>query len=118
MRISPKDFRGSATSASIFFRDRSAAETPDPRAGDHDRGAQPRSGFARSRPRPEKREEYHAIGVPEYLIVDRAARRVFALIHEPAGYADRIITEADICTATPLLPGLAVFPCPTSSRRG
>jgi Uma2 family endonuclease len=55
----------------------------------------------------EKRADYHAIGVQEYLIVDRPGRRVVAMIHEPTGYAERILTEVDTYT-TPLLPGMAI----------
>ncbi|HEX8202403.1 MAG TPA: Uma2 family endonuclease [Isosphaeraceae bacterium] len=55
----------------------------------------------------EKRAEYHAIGVLEYVIVDYLARNVLVLTHTPAGYEERVLTEADTYT-TPLLPGLSI----------
>ena len=61
----------------------------------------------------EKRAEYHAIGVLEYIIVDYLARRVLVLTSTPAGYEERVLTEADTYTS-PLLPGL-VIPWPRFS---
>jgi Uma2 family endonuclease len=55
----------------------------------------------------EKRADYHAIGVLEYVIVDYLARKVSILTHTPAGYEERVLTEADTYTS-PLLPGLAI----------
>ena len=55
----------------------------------------------------EKRAEYHAIGVLEYIIVDYLVRRVLVLTSAPAGYEERVLTEADTYTS-PLLPGLAI----------
>ena len=106
VRISPKDFR--IGDIGVYLTgDRSAQKRPvrvpeimievlSPGQDSHDRDLV------------EKRDEYHAIGVLEYLIVDRLARRVIALVREPAGYAERILTEADTYT-TPLLPGLSIL---------
>lgn len=55
----------------------------------------------------EKRAEYHRMGIPEYVIVDRFQRTVTVLTHAPEGYAERVLTPADTY-ATPLLPGFEV----------
>ena len=61
-----------------------------------------------------KRAEYEALGVKEYVIVDRFDRRVTVLSLGPEGYAERVLTEADPYES-PLLPGLAI---PVSSTFG
>ena len=67
------------------------------------------SGEARDRRRDyvEKRAEYHKLGVLEYVILDRFQGRVTVLTHAPDGYAERVLTAADVYTS-PLLPGLAI----------
>lgn len=54
-----------------------------------------------------KRAEYHAVGVKEYVIVDRFKLQALVLTWQPADYAERALTIADEY-ATPLLPGLRV----------
>lgn len=54
-----------------------------------------------------KRDEYHAIGVKEYVIVDRFKRSVLVLTWQPDGYAERTLTEHDFYS-TPLLPELVI----------
>jgi Uma2 family endonuclease len=55
----------------------------------------------------EKRAEYHAIGVREYVIIDQFEQKVTVLTFEPAGYAEHVLTRLD-AYETPLLPGLRV----------
>ncbi len=62
---------------------------------------------SRERDYVKKRAEYQALGVKEYVIVDRFDRRATVLTLGPDGYNERILTEADIY-ASPLLPGLAI----------
>ncbi|MCA9248507.1 MAG: Uma2 family endonuclease [Planctomycetales bacterium] len=55
-----------------------------------------------------KRAEYHAIGVREYVIVDRFKRAALVLTHTGSGdFAERSLAETEVYT-TPLLPGLEV----------
>ena len=54
-----------------------------------------------------KRDEYHAIGVKEYVIVDRFKRSVLILTWQPDGYAERTLTEHDFYS-TPILPKLVI----------
>ncbi len=54
-----------------------------------------------------KRDEYHRIGVREYVIIDRRARRVVVLSHQPVGYDERVLGAADTYRS-PLLPGLVI----------
>ena len=54
-----------------------------------------------------KRDEYHAIGVKEYVIVDRFKRSVLILTWQPDGYSERTLTEHDFYS-TPLLPDLVI----------
>ena len=54
-----------------------------------------------------KRDEYHAIGVKEYVIVDRFKRAVLVLKWQPDDYAERTLTEHE-SYSTSLLPGLAI----------
>ena len=54
-----------------------------------------------------KRDEYHAVGVKEYVIVDRFKRSVLVLTWQPDDYAERTLTEHELYS-TPLLPGLAI----------
>lgn len=54
-----------------------------------------------------KRAEYHAVGVREYVIVDRFKRRVLVLTRRRGDYAERVPTPAEDYT-TPLLPGLTI----------
>jgi Uma2 family endonuclease len=55
----------------------------------------------------EKRVDYHAAGVREYVIVDPLAVRVIVLTHAPEGYQERVLRHGDTY-ATPLLPDLIV----------
>ena len=54
-----------------------------------------------------KRDEYHAVGVKEYVIVDRFKRSVLVLTWQPDEYAEQTLTEHE-CYSTPLLPGLSI----------
>jgi Uma2 family endonuclease len=54
-----------------------------------------------------KRSEYHAVGVQEYVIVDRFKSQALVLTWQPGDYAERTLTIADEYE-TPLLPGLSV----------
>lgn len=54
-----------------------------------------------------KRDEYHAVGVKEYVIVDRFKRSVLVLTWQPDEYAERTLTEHE-SYSTPLLPGLTI----------
>jgi Uma2 family endonuclease len=62
---------------------------------------------SRDRDYVEKRADYHRVGVREYVIIDRFARRVTVLTHTAEGYEERSLTPADTYTS-PLLPGLAI----------
>jgi Uma2 family endonuclease len=55
----------------------------------------------------EKRSDYHAAGVREYVIVDPLAARVIVLTDAPGRYAERVLRAGE-AYATPLLPDLAV----------
>jgi Uma2 family endonuclease len=55
----------------------------------------------------EKRNEYHAIGVKEYVIVDRFKRAVLVLRWQPDGYTEHALTEHDFYS-TPPLPELVI----------
>jgi Uma2 family endonuclease len=55
-----------------------------------------------------KRDEYHAVGVKEYVIVDRFKRSVLVLTWHPDGYAERTLTEHDFYSTT-LLPDLVIL---------
>ena len=55
----------------------------------------------------DKREEYHAIGVKEYVIVDRFKQAVLVLTWQEQDFAERSLGSSDEYT-TPLLPGLKV----------
>jgi len=55
----------------------------------------------------DKRAEYHAIGVREYVIVDRFKSEVLVLSWQKDDFAERRLTVDDTYTTT-LLPGLAV----------
>ena len=54
-----------------------------------------------------KRAEFHAIGVREYVIVDRFKETALVLTWQPDDYAERVLRTADVYT-TPLLPGLEI----------
>ncbi len=54
-----------------------------------------------------KRQEYHAIGVREYVIVDRFKQQVLVLRWQPTDFDGTVLSINDIY-ATPLLPGLAI----------
>lgn len=54
-----------------------------------------------------KRAEYHAIGVREYVIVDRFRRTVLVLAWQEDDFSERLLPADDMYT-TPLLPGLSV----------
>jgi Uma2 family endonuclease len=55
----------------------------------------------------EKKAEYYSVGVREYVIIDRFARKVTVLTHQPVGYAERTLTASEVYE-TPLLPGLRI----------
>jgi Uma2 family endonuclease len=55
----------------------------------------------------EKREEYHRIGVKEYVLVDRFKRQVLVLTWREDDYDERVLKAKDSYTS-PLLPGLAI----------
>ena len=63
---------------------------------------------ARDRDYVEKRAEYHAIGVREYVIVDPRDRRVTVLRWEPEGYTEAAVLGPGDAYTSPLLPGLSV----------
>jgi Uma2 family endonuclease len=54
-----------------------------------------------------KRAEYHAVGVREYVIVDRFKQAVLVLTWQADDYGERMLRPADVYT-TPLLPGLSI----------
>lgn len=54
-----------------------------------------------------KRAEYHAIGVQEYVIVDRFKHVVLVLTWKEDDYVERALRPGDTYT-TPMLPGLEV----------
>jgi Uma2 family endonuclease len=54
-----------------------------------------------------KRAEYHAVGVKEYVIVDRFQRSVLVLTCQERDFSERHLGRNDSYT-TPLLPGLSV----------
>jgi Uma2 family endonuclease len=66
----------------------------------HDRADQERDYI-------QKRAEYHAIRVKEYVIVDRFKETVLVLTWQPGDYAERVLQKDDDYT-TPLMPGLRV----------
>jgi Uma2 family endonuclease len=55
-----------------------------------------------------KRAEYHAVGVKEYVIVDRFKREALVLTWQTDDYAERELT-GDVEYSSPLLPGLKVL---------
>lgn len=55
----------------------------------------------------DKREEYHAIGVKEYVIVDRFKQAILVLTWQPNDFVEHWIHKENIYT-TGLLPGLKV----------
>ena len=55
----------------------------------------------------QKRADYHAVEVWEYVVVDPEARTVLVLSHQPEGYHEAALSVEDTYT-TPLLPGFAV----------
>ena len=54
-----------------------------------------------------KRAEYHAVGVKEYVVVDRFKRQALVLTWQPGDYAERVLSATDEY-ATPHLLGLTV----------
>lgn len=54
-----------------------------------------------------KRAEYHAIGVKEYVIVDRLKRSVLVLEWREGDFAERMLGPEDTYTSS-LLPGLRI----------
>lgn len=54
-----------------------------------------------------KRDEYHSIGVKEYVIVDRFKRSVLVLTWQADDYAEQTLTEHE-AYSTPILPGLTI----------
>ena len=63
---------------------------------------------ARERDYQAKREEYHLLGVREYVIVDPRRRRVTVLNWEADEYREAAVLGPDHAYTTPLLPGLSV----------
>ena len=59
---------------------------------------------SRERDYVKKRERYHAIGIREYVIVNRFAKTVLVLTRRDDRYAERLLTEDDVYSS-PLLPG-------------
>jgi Uma2 family endonuclease len=55
----------------------------------------------------EKRSEYHAIGVREYVVIDRFTRKVTVMTYETEGYSERALEGSQVYE-TPLLPGFRV----------
>jgi Uma2 family endonuclease len=55
----------------------------------------------------DKREEYHRIGVREYVIIDRFKREALVLTWRQEDYAEQVFV-ADAVYTSPLLPGLAI----------
>lgn len=55
----------------------------------------------------DKRAEYHAIRVKEYVIVDRFKDTILVLAWQPGDYAEKLL-RADAVYTTSLLPGLKV----------
>jgi Uma2 family endonuclease len=54
-----------------------------------------------------KRAEYHALGVREYVIIDRFQKTVTVLTFAPDGYDERILTIGETYVS-PLLPGFSI----------
>lgn len=54
-----------------------------------------------------KREEYHQVGVQEYVIVDRFKNQFLVLSWAAGDYEERVL-QADDVYETPLLPGLSI----------
>lgn len=54
-----------------------------------------------------KRQEYHRIGVQEYVIVDRFKQQVLVLKWEPSDFSETTLSINDTYS-TPLLPGLTI----------
>ena len=54
-----------------------------------------------------KRQEYHRIGVREFVIVDRFKKQVLVLRWMPADFEETVLSIDDVYT-TALLPGLAI----------
>ncbi len=55
----------------------------------------------------EKKADYFAFGVVEYVVIDRFDRKVTVFTYEPAGYDERVLTGSDVYES-PLLPGFRV----------
>ena len=62
---------------------------------------------SRTRDYVRKRQEYQQAGVREYVVVDRASRRVSVYTRGPRGFRRRVLRAGDIYETT-LLPGLAI----------
>jgi Uma2 family endonuclease len=62
---------------------------------------------SRDRDYVKKREEYHGLGVKEYVIIDWFQKTVTVLTFAPKGYQERILTVGDSYETT-LLPGFSV----------
>jgi len=54
-----------------------------------------------------KRGDYHRLGVPEYVVVDRFEGTVTVFEWEPHDYRTRVLEANDLYTS-PLLPGLVI----------
>jgi Uma2 family endonuclease len=54
-----------------------------------------------------KREEYHSIGVREYVVVDRFKKKALVLSWQVGDFVDQWL-DADDTYTSPLLPGLSV----------
>ena len=55
----------------------------------------------------DKRGEYHAIGVKEYVVVDRLKQAVLVLTWQEPDFSERWLARDDVYM-TPLLPGLSI----------
>jgi Uma2 family endonuclease len=53
----------------------------------------------------EKRDEYLAIGVKEYWVIDRFRSQMTVYFAPPASAADRVVARSEKIYTTPLLPG-------------
>ena len=56
----------------------------------------------------EKRDEYRAIGVKEYWVIDRFRSQMTVYFASPASPANRVVARSEKTYTTPLLPGFDV----------
>jgi Uma2 family endonuclease len=62
---------------------------------------------SRERDYVKKRQEYHHLGVLEYVVIDRMRHRATVYTAGARGYRKRVLRPGDVYTS-PLLPGLAI----------